>query len=126
MARNVFILDESRQWFIDQGRIDPMTRDSYKIGDRVVVCSGCDMVSLESTWDDCGGCTSPGCGCKVAKRQFIKEPPAKTRKSGDGVNHIIIKNGRVERREKRTRTPNATTSENEFPKMTITARRFYN
>ena len=97
MAINVFILDENRDWFLQQGRIDPMTRAQYKRGDRVVVCNSCHMVSLESTWNDCGGCTSPGCGCKVAARKFLKAPAPKNNVPSTALNQIVLRNGRVDR-----------------------------
>jgi hypothetical protein len=122
MAINVFILDESRDWFLQQGRIDPMTRAQYKRGDRVVVCNSCHMVSLESTWNDCGGCTSPGCGGKVAARKFLKAPAPKNTVPSSAVNQIVLRNGRVERQAE----PDVTTrSGNEAPKMVIKARHFY-
>ena len=36
MTANVFVLDEEREWFLEEGRIDPMTRAPYKRGDRVL------------------------------------------------------------------------------------------
>ena len=97
MAYNSFVLDEDKQWFLEEGRIDPITRSHYRMGDRVVVCDRCHMVSLESTWRDCGGCTSPGCGGKVTARRFLKAP---TPRRDDGVlNHIILRNGGVGRQD---------------------------
>lgn len=123
MAINVFILDESRDWFLQQGRIDPMTRAQYKRGDRVVVCNSCHMVSLESTWNDCGGCTSPGCGCKVAARKFLKAPAPKNTVPSSALNQIVLRNGRVERQAE---PAVANRSNEELPKMVIKARHFYN
>ena len=123
MAINVFILDESRDWFLQQGRIDPMTRAQYKRGDRVVVCNSCHMVSLESTWNDCGGCTSPGCGCKVAARKFLKAPAPKNTVPSSALNQIVLRNGRVERQAEQAV---ANRSNEELPKMVIKARHFYN
>lgn len=123
MAINVFILDENRDWFLQQGRIDPMTRAQYKRGDRVVVCNSCHMVSLESTWNDCGGCTSPGCGCKVAARKFLKAPAPKSNVPSTALNQIVLRNGRVDRQQE----PAASSRTNEEqPKMIIKARHFYN
>lgn len=123
MAINVFILDENRDWFLQQGRIDPMTRAQYKRGDRVVVCNSCQMVSLESTWTDCGGCTSPGCGCKVAARKFLKAPAPKNNVPSTALNQIVLRNGRVDRQQE----PAASSRSNEEqPKMIIKARHFYN
>ena len=123
MAINVFILDENRDWFLQQGRIDPMTRAQYKRGDRVVVCNSCHMVSLESTWNDCGGCTSPGCGCKVAARKFLKAPAPKNNVPSNVLNQIVLRNGRVDRQQE----PAASSRSNEEqPKMIIKARHFYN
>lgn len=121
MAINVFTLDESRDWFLQQGRIDPMTRAQYRRGDRVVVCNDCHMVSLESTWNDCGGCTSPGCGCKVAARKFLKAPEPKI---GDANvrNPIVLRNGRVERQSEPV---NEGSQGEERPRMVIKARHFY-
>lgn len=117
MASNVFTLDDGKQWFIEMGRIDPMTREHFNIGDRVVVCRDCNMVSLESTWDDCGGCTSPGCGCRATAKRFLAAPPPKP-----GLNHIILTNGQVKRSE-----PAASmASDGEQPQMVIKARHFYN
>ena len=123
MAINVFILDESRDWFLQQGRIDPMTRAQYKRGDRVVVCNSCHMVSLESTWNDCGGCTSPGCGCKVAARKFLKAPAPKNTVPSSALNQIVLRNGRVERQAEPAA---ANRPDEEPPKMVIKARHFYN
>lgn len=123
MAINVFILDESRDWFLQQGRIDPMTRSQYKRGDRVVVCNSCHMVSLESTWNDCGGCTSPGCGCKVAARKFLKAPDPKNTVPSSALNQIVLRNGRVERQAEPAA---ANRPDEEPPKMVIKARHFYN
>ena len=123
MAITVFILDENRDWFLQQGRIDPMTRAQYKRGDRVVVCNSCHMVSLESTWNDCGGCTSPGCGCKVAARKFLKAPPPKNTLPSSALNQIVLRNGRVERQAEPTA---ANRPNEETPKMVIKARHFYN
>ena len=119
MATNVFILDENRDWFLRQRRIDPMTRETYKMGDRVVVCNDCRMVSLESTWNDCGGCTSPGCDCKVTARRFVQAPPP-TNVNPAALNHIILRNGRVDRQEEEDLQ-----NENR-PRMVIKARHFYN
>jgi len=123
MAINVFILDESRDWFLQQGRIDPMTRSQYKRGDRVVVCNSCHMVSLESTWNDCGGCTSPGCGCNVAARKFLKAPAPKNTVPSSALNQIVLRNGRVERQAEPAA---ANRPDEEPPKMVIKARHFYN
>jgi hypothetical protein len=123
MASNVFILDESRDWFLQQGRIDPMTRAQYKRGDRVVVCNSCHMVSLESTWNDCGGCTSPGCGCKVAARKFLKAPAPKNTVPSSALSQIVLRNGRVERQAEPAA---ANRLDEEPPKMVIKARHFYN
>lgn len=76
MVSNVFVLNEERQWFLDEGRIDPMTREKFTFGDRVVVCSSCRMVFKESTWEDCHGCTAPGCRGKTTARAFLKPPSA--------------------------------------------------
>ena len=123
MAMNVFILDENRDWFLQQGRIDPMTRAQYKRGDRVVVCNSCHMVSLESTWNDCGGCTSPGCGCKVAARKFLKAPAPKNNVPSTALNQIVLRNGRVDRQQE---PADSSRSNEEQPKMIIKARHFYN
>lgn len=123
MAINVFILDESRDWFLQQGRIDPMTRAQYQRGDRVIVCNSCHMVSLESTWNDCGGCTSPGCGCKVAARQFLKAPAPKNTVPSSALNQIVLRNGRVERQAEPAA---ANRPDEEPPRMVIKARHFYN
>ena len=123
MAINVFILDESRDWFLQQGRIDPMTRAQYKRGDRVVVCNSCHMVSLESTWNDCGGCASPGCGCKVAARKFLKAPAPKIGELTNVLNQIVLRNGRVERQSV---SSNEDSQNEERPKMIIKTRHFYN
>lgn len=123
MAINVFILDETKDWFLQQGRIDPMTRAQYKRGDRVVVCNSCHMVSLESTWNDCGGCTSPGCGCKVAARKFLKAPAPQSDVPSRALNQIVLRNGRVERQAEPT-TLNR--QGEEPPRMVIKARHFYN
>lgn len=120
---NVFILDEKRDWFIAEGRIDPMTRGKYKLGDRVVVCNSCKMVSLESTWNDCGGCTSPGCNGKITSRRFLKIPPPKTHLPPNAINRIVLRNGGVE--QQADNTYNNQMSENEC-KMIIKARHFYN
>ena len=122
MASNVFVLNEDKRWFIEMGRIDPMTREHFNIGDNVVVCRDCKMVSLESTWDDCGGCTSPGCGCKATAKRFLTAPPPKSRGPADGLNHIVLTNGRVERSESAA----SMASDGEQPKMIIKARHFYN
>ena len=124
MAINVFILDENRDWFLQQGRIDPMTRAQYKRGDRVVVCNSCHMVSLESTWNDCGGCTSPGCGCKVAARKFLKAPVPNNNVLSTALNRIVLRNGRVDRQQE----PAAASSQSSEgqPQMIIKARHFYN
>lgn len=123
MANNVFVLDESRDWFLQQGRIDPMTRALYQRGDRVVVCKDCHMVSLESTWDDCGGCTAPGCRCKVTARKFLRAPAPQIGELSNVLNQIVLRNGRVERQP----APANENSQNEdHPKMIIKARHFYN
>lgn len=123
MAINVFILDETKDWFLQQGRIDPMTRAQYKRGDRVVVCNSCHMVSLESTWNDCGGCTSPGCGCKVAARKFLKAPAPQSDVPSRALNQIVLRNGRVERQAE----PTTLNRQGEEPsRMVIKARHFYN
>lgn len=122
MASNIFTLDDQYQWFVEMGRIDPMTREQFRTGDRVVVCRECNMASLESTWDDCGGCTAPGCGCKATAKRFIKAPPPKPRSRADGLNHIVLTNGQVARTEPAT----AMASDGETPKMIIKARHFYN
>ena len=123
MAINVFVLDENREWFLQQGRIDPMTRAQYKRGDRVVVCNSCNMVSLESTWIECGGCTSPGCRCKVAARKFLKAPVTGNKSPLTALNKIVLRNGRIDRQQE-----SATSSllNKERPKMIIKARHFYN
>ena len=123
MAINVFILDENRDWFLQQGRIDPMTREQYKRGDRVVVCNSCNMVSLESTWNDCGGCTSPGCGCQVTARRFLKPDKAKSKVPSSALNEIVLRNGRIERQEE---SADSNRPSSEQPQMLIKSRHFYN
>ena len=122
MAIHVFVLDESRDWFLQQGRIDPMTRAQYKQGDRVVVCNSCHMVSLESTWNDCGGCTSPGCGGKVSARKFLKAPAPKSKLPSTVLNKIVLRNGRVERQQA---PDDSSRLSEEQSKMIIKARHFY-
>ena len=119
MASSVFVLDESREWFLRQGRIDPMTRAQYQKGDRVVVCGRCRMVSLETTWNDCGGCTSPGCGGKVAASRFLKAPAPKMTVHPAAINQIVLRNGRVERQ---AMTPSEAESDG-GPRMIIKVRR---
>ena len=123
MTANVFVLDEEREWFLEEGRIDPMTRAPYKRGDRVVVCRSCKMVSLESTWNDCGGCTAPGCRCKTTARRFLKMPPPKIDERSKTLNKIVLRNGKVERQND---SENKTSQADGTPKMVITARHFYN
>ena len=94
LNESVFVLDEGRRWFLEQGRIDPMTRERFRLGDRVVVCSGCDMVFLESTWQDCNGCVTPGCGKKRLKKQFLKMPPQK-RNEGTAAQTVQMQPPRV-------------------------------
>lgn len=119
MTDRVFVLDESRDWFIKQGRIDPMTREQYRRGDRVVVCNSCRMVSLESTWNECGGCTAPGCGCRVASRNFLKAPARSNNGSAAVLNHIVLRNGGVDRRSEDT-------ASEQRPRMVIKSRNIYN
>ena len=123
MSATVFVLDENRDWFLQQGRIDPMTRTLYKRGDRVVVCRSCKMVSLESTWNDCGGCTAPGCNCKTTARRFLKAPMPKIDEHSNVINRIVLRNGRV---EQQSNTSSESAQGEGSPKMTITARHFYN
>jgi len=73
MARNVHTLNSSHQWFADGKRRDPMSHSEYKIGDRVVVCSGCKQACKESTWDDMGGKCSI-CECATTQREFLTPP----------------------------------------------------
>ena len=120
MAATVFILDESRRWFVEEGRIDPMTREMYRQGDRVVVCRSCKMVSLATTWEDCGGCTAPGCGGKSTADKFLKAPPPKPQVDMAAINHIILRNGRVERQE-----PSSSTEGDGAPQLIIKKRYFY-
>ena len=74
-----FVLDESKRWFIELGRIDPMTRESFSIGDSVVVCRECKVVHKDYTWNDNGGCCSPGCNCKTGAGRFISPPESSHR-----------------------------------------------
>ena len=100
MAYNVFVLDSSKAWFLEQGRIDPMTRRQFRAGDSVVVCDSCKMVFLESTWDDCGGkCVAPGCNGRMTGLRFLSAPPPKPRTAADGLNRIVLTNNRVVRRD---------------------------
>ena len=100
MAYNVFVLDDSRSWFVELKRIDPMTRRQFLLGDSVVICNGCKTAFLESTWDDCGGvCVAPGCGCRITSERFVRRPPPKPRSAADGLNRIIITNRGVIRRD---------------------------
>ena len=110
----VFTLDDSFSWFIDEKRIDPITRARFKRGDRVVVCSNCKQVLLEETWTECDGCVMPGCNGSTVDSVFVKRP---ARVPGDvdargrmiltngaprrlppvmpsGVGHIVVKSGR--------------------------------
>lgn len=74
MAINEFVLDEGKRWFVEEGRVDPLTREPFRMGERVVVCANCKMVYLASTWDDCGGCVGFECNCKRTKRSFLAKP----------------------------------------------------
>lgn len=76
MEYTEFELDESKRWFIELSRIDPMTRESFTFGDRVIVCRTCKMVHKDYTWKDNGGCCSPTCHGKVSAKRFISPPSA--------------------------------------------------
>ena len=78
-ATKTFVLDESKRWFIELARIDPMTRESFAVGDTVVVCRDCKVVHKDYTWNDNGGCCSPGCNCKAAAGRFLAPPSGPSR-----------------------------------------------
>ena len=120
---NVFVLDENRDWFLQQGRIDPMTRAAYRRGDRVVVCDECHTVFLESTWNDCEGCVAPGCNCKTTANRFLNVPAPKRNAEIGVLNQIVLRNGRVERQPESEAVD--TRGEN-GPRMIVKNRRFYN
>ncbi len=105
MALNTFVLNDSLDWFLELGRIDPMTRAPFRRGEQVVVCASCNTVHLESTWRDCGGCVAPACNGKQTARRFIKAPPPKALPPRIVVNRIRLTNSRVERRDETPATP---------------------
>ena len=45
---------------------DPITTDSFKIGDKIVVCDNCGTIHHESTWDALGSCAN----CNYAKSAY--------------------------------------------------------
>ena len=92
MADNSFVLDESFEWFLEEKRIDPITRARFKRGDRVVVCARCKQVLLRETWDECDGCVMPGCSGDETDRTFIKRPTPR-RSSASTEGRLILTNG---------------------------------
>ncbi len=74
MADTVFKLDESKRWFVELARIDPMTRESFAMGDDVIVCRSCKIVHKDYTWRDNGGCCAPGCHSKTSAKSFLTPP----------------------------------------------------
>lgn len=38
------------KWFLDKNMKDPITKESFKIGDTVIICAKCKTVYHESTW----------------------------------------------------------------------------
>lgn len=74
MAINEFVLDEGKRWFVEEGRVDPLTHEPFRMGDRVVICDDCRLVYLASTWDDCDGCVGIECNCKRTRREFLERP----------------------------------------------------
>lgn len=43
------------KWFLDEHRLDPVTKSEFFRGDSVVVCAHCKTVSLRDSWDSIGG-----------------------------------------------------------------------
>ncbi len=78
MADTVFKLDESKRWFVELARIDPMTRESFAMGDDVIICRSCKIVHKDYTWRDNGGCCAPGCHSKVSAKSFLTPPSGVT------------------------------------------------
>ncbi len=71
MAR---VLQPRDEWFIKQGRKDPLTNGYFRIGQEVVVCAECGCVQLLDAWNMSGEqCAC--CGC-TRKKRFSKRSVA--------------------------------------------------
>jgi hypothetical protein len=61
MALHVITLDGKRhRAFLEEQRRDPVTKEFFRAGDRVVICAACRSSFLESSWRTC--CGSRHCG----------------------------------------------------------------
>jgi cell division protein FtsB len=55
LSIHVHYIDErTHRMFLEQGRIDPFTKETIKGGDRVVFCAGCKSVFLVNSWEALG------------------------------------------------------------------------
>lgn len=43
------------RWFLDEHRLDPVTKGEFVQGDRIVICARCKTVSLRDSWVSIGG-----------------------------------------------------------------------
>lgn len=51
MQYHVIMLDARQHAsFLEQGRRDPVTKEEFKVGDRVVMCAACRSAFLEGSW----------------------------------------------------------------------------
>ncbi len=95
MADTEFELDESKRWFVELGRIDPMTREAFAMGDRVIICRSCKIVHKDYTWKDNGGCCSPGCNCKTSAKRFLAPPSSATPASPTPAPRMVVRGNRT-------------------------------
>lgn len=57
------VLTAGDKWFLDYGRVDPVTKEPFQVGDTVVICANCKTVHLDATW----GMVSTKC-CAICER----------------------------------------------------------
>ncbi|MDR0429895.1 MAG: hypothetical protein LBH58_05385 [Tannerellaceae bacterium] len=51
----VHTINSSNRWFLDLHKVDELTKESFKLGDRIVICSKCNKVHLKDSWNMLGG-----------------------------------------------------------------------
>ena len=62
------------RWFLNEHRLDPVTKGEFVQGDQIVICARCKTVSLRDSWVSIGGsCANCQSNARLAFRFFSPE-----------------------------------------------------
>lgn len=87
MQFHVNTLDARRhRAFLEQQGRDPVSKKTFEVGDRVVMCAACRSAFLESSWRGCGG---SHCGQQKTLRDIVVNTASRphTRRGSDPGAH---------------------------------------